>query len=58
MYHCIAALIVRFDMEIVDTLRSRDVDLVRDHFVAKPVRGSKSVRVRIVREIEARKIEK
>ena len=38
-------------MEIVDTLRARDVDMVRDHFVAKPTRGSKSVCVKIVREI-------
>ena len=51
IYHCIAAIITRFDLQILDTLRSRDIDMVRDHFVAKPTRGSKSLRVKIVRDI-------
>lgn len=41
---------MRFDLELVDTLRSRDVDMVRDHFVMKPTRGSKGVTVKVVKE--------
>ncbi|KAL8726092.1 MAG: hypothetical protein Q9166_006929 [cf. Caloplaca sp. 2 TL-2023] len=50
IYHNISALIMRFDLELVDTLRERDVDMVRDHFVMKPTRGSKGVTVKVVKE--------
>ncbi|KAI4159448.1 MAG: hypothetical protein L6R39_000350 [Caloplaca ligustica] len=50
IFHNISALVMRFDLELVDTLRSRDVDMVRDHFVMKPTRGSKGVTVKVVKE--------
>lgn len=50
IFHTISALIMRFDLELVDTLQERDVDMARDHFVMKPTRGSKGVTVKVVKE--------
>ena len=50
IYHTLTTLFMRFDLELVDTLRERDIDMVRDHFVAKPKRGSHGVIVRVSRE--------
>ena len=50
LYLCIASLIARFEFELVDTLRERDVDLSRDHFVAKATSESHGVRVKVVKE--------
>ena len=52
IYHVLSALFRRFDLELVDTIRERDVDMARDHFVGKPVKESKGVRVRIVGEAD------
>ena len=49
IYHTISSLLSRFDLELVDTVRERDVDMIRDHFTAKAVRGSEGVKVRVVR---------
>lgn len=52
IYHVLSALFRRFDLELVDTIRERDVDIARDQFVSKPSRGSKGVRVRVIGEAE------
>ncbi len=44
----VAALLRRFDMELFDTVRERDVDTVRDCFVGMTSPESKGVRVRIL----------
>ena len=31
LYHILAAVVRRFDLEITDTVRARDVDMNRDH---------------------------
>ena len=50
IYHVLAALFRRFDLELVDTIRERDVDMARDVFASKPRRESKGVCVRVVGE--------
>ncbi|KAL8737566.1 MAG: hypothetical protein Q9181_001544 [Wetmoreana brouardii] len=52
IYHVLAALFRRFDLELVDTIRERDVDIARDQFVSKPHPKSKGVTVRVVTEAE------
>jgi len=52
LYHVLAALFRRFDLELVDTVRERDVDIARDQFVSKPSKGSRGVCVRVVSEYE------
>ena len=49
IYLGVAAMLRRFDLELVDTVRQRDVDTVRDHFVGMPSPQSKGVRVKILR---------
>jgi cytochrome P450 len=48
IYHASAAMLRRFDMQIFDTLRERDVDVCRDCFVGLPQKGSQGVRVKIL----------
>lgn len=50
LYHNMACLIARFDFEVVDTDPKRDVNILRDHFVAKYARGSAGTQLRVVRE--------
>ena len=52
IYHVLSALFRRFDLELVDTIRERDVDMARDKFISKPVKESKGVCVRVVGEAE------
>ena len=56
LYHILAAVVRRFDFEITDTVRARDVDMNRDHFVSVIARGSEGVRVRVVGD-EAEKVQ-
>ena len=44
----LVATVRRFDFEITDTVRERDVDLVRDHFVGLAARGSKGTKVLVL----------
>lgn len=46
----LAVLFRRFEFELVDTLRKRDVDTARDCFLAETVPGSLGVRVRVTGE--------
>ncbi|PNS16982.1 Isotrichodermin C-15 hydroxylase [Sphaceloma murrayae] len=48
MYLASAAILRRFDMELFDTVRERDIDVVRDCLVGMPGYASKGVRVRIL----------
>ncbi|KAG8526148.1 uncharacterized protein KY384_000141 [Bacidia gigantensis] len=50
MYHILAALMRRWELELYETERERDVDFVRDQFVSKPGKNGKGVRVRVVGE--------
>ena len=52
IYHVLSALFRRFDLELVDTIRERDVDIARDKFVSKPAKESKGVCVRVVGEAD------
>jgi hypothetical protein len=40
----------RFELEMFDTIRERDIDSVRDYFVGLPTPGSKGLRVHVLRE--------
>lgn len=42
----------RFELELFDTIRERDVDLKRDCFLAECMPGSLGVRVKVVGEVE------
>ena len=50
IYHVLSALFRRFDLELVDTIRERDVDIARDQFVSKPTKESRGVCVRVIGE--------
>jgi cytochrome P450 len=48
IYLASAALLRRFDMELFDTSRERDVDVCRDCFVGLPQKNSQGVRVKVL----------
>ncbi|KAF2228164.1 putative cytochrome P450 [Elsinoe ampelina] len=48
IYLAAAAILRRFDMELFDTVRERDVDVSRDCLVGMPGYASKGVRIRIL----------
>lgn len=50
IYHVLSALFRRFELELVDTIRERDVDIARDQFVSKPTKETKGVCVRVIGE--------
>ena len=50
MYHEIARLIRRFDLELHDVVKERDIDHHRDCFLGEPRDDTQGVRVRVVRE--------
>lgn len=47
LYLASACVFRRFDFELVDMVRKRDVDAVRDCHVGFPSKESKGIRVRI-----------
>ena len=47
----IATLFRRFELELFDTYRERDIDNVRDFFLGEPHPDTRGVRVRVLREI-------
>ncbi|PVI05615.1 putative flavonoid 3-hydroxylase [Periconia macrospinosa] len=47
IYMILATIIRRFDLELHDTIRERDIDIVRDSFLGEPSLESKGVRVRL-----------
>ncbi|KAI3395648.1 hypothetical protein diail_1013 [Diaporthe ilicicola] len=46
LYLAVAALVGRFDMELVDFDRARDLDVVRDKFIGMPSREARPIRFR------------
>ena len=46
LYLTVAALVSRFDMELLDFDRARDLGVVRDKFIGMPSREARSVRFR------------
>ncbi len=50
IYLTIAAVLRHFELELYDTVRERDVDVVRDCFVGMATKESKGVRVRLLSE--------
>ena len=52
MYIVIACLFRRFDLELYDTTRERDIDVARDCFIAEPSPKSTGVRVKILAALE------
>jgi hypothetical protein len=48
LYLGLAAVLRRFELELYDTVRERDVDTVRDCFVGMPTPEAKGVRVRVL----------
>ena len=48
----LVTLFRRFEFELFDTVKERDIDTARDCFLAEPLPGSLGVRVRVVRERE------
>ncbi|KAF2653981.1 cytochrome P450 [Lophiostoma macrostomum CBS 122681] len=48
MYMTIATIFRRFDLELYDTVRERDIDLVRDCFLQEPSFDAKGVGVQLV----------
>ena len=50
MYLALAVLFRRFNCELYDTIRERDIDLSRDYFVGETKKESQGVRVKIVSE--------
>jgi hypothetical protein len=50
LYIVIACLFRRFDLELYDTIRERDIDIVRDCFIGEPSPQSKGVRVKVTQD--------
>lgn len=48
MYLGLATMLRRFELELFDTVRERDVDVVRDCFVGMPMPEAKGVRVKVL----------
>jgi hypothetical protein len=47
MYMTVATILRRFDLELYDTVRERDIDVVRDCFLGEPSFESKGVGVKL-----------
>lgn len=47
LYLTVAALVSRFDMELFDFDRARDLDVVRDKFIGMPSKEARSIRFRL-----------
>ena len=48
LYIIIACLFRRFDLELYDTIRERDIDFARDCLVGMPSPESVGVRIKVV----------
>ena len=53
MYLAIPALFGRYDLELYDTTRERDVDTSRDCFTGEATKISKGMRVTVSKELTA-----
>jgi hypothetical protein len=50
LFLTVARIMTRFDMVLYETVRSRDVDVVRDCIIGLPSSESKGIRVRITKD--------
>ncbi|KAH9826728.1 Cytochrome-P450 [Teratosphaeria destructans] len=50
LFLTVARLVTRFDLELYETVRERDVDVARDCVLGLPSAGSPGIRVRVVRD--------
>jgi cytochrome P450 len=50
LYLTVAYICARFDMELFETERGRDVDVVMDSVIGQPSLESKGIRVKITRD--------
>lgn len=54
LYIFIASLFQQFDFELFETIRERDIDAVRDCFIAESSPQSPGVRVKVMRTKDGR----
>lgn len=47
LYLVLGNLFRKFDLELFETTRARDIDVVRDSFIGEPCRSSRGVRVKV-----------
>lgn len=47
IYIVLATIFRRFDLELHDTFRERDIEVVRDSFLGEPSLAAKGVRVKL-----------
>jgi cytochrome P450 len=47
LYIVLGSMFRKFDFDLYDTTRERDIDVVRDCFVGEPCRDSVGVRVKV-----------
>lgn len=52
LYVVLATVFRRFELELFDTIRERDVDYKFDCFLGRPSVEGKGVRVKVVRELD------
>ena len=52
LYTALAAVFRRFELELHDTVRERDVDHSRFWFIGEPSRGSRGVRFKVVGSVD------
>lgn len=52
MYVALAKVLRRFDLELYDVIRERDIDHYRDCFLGEPRDDSRGVRVKILRLLD------
>lgn len=52
LYLLAAALVVRFDMELYDFDRKRDLETIRDCFIGMPSRDSRGLRAKVQARIQ------
>lgn len=50
LFLTVARVMTRFDMELFDTIRSRDVDVVRDCIIGLPSPESPGIRIQIKKD--------
>lgn len=48
LYLAASQIFTKFDLELHDTIRERDIDVKRDYFFGEPSYGSKGIQVKVV----------
>lgn len=50
MMYCLGKLVRRFECQLYDVVRERDIDVHRDCFLGEPRRDSKGVRLLVTKD--------